>query len=103
MEWIELGSWILVAVLLAGLELGTRQPRLPQPFGVFAGSIVAAIFGGVLGHLLLSEPLISGHYSFAAFVIALFAAEMSVRATVDSRTRHPPLAGGAAPRRLSHR
>jgi hypothetical protein len=100
MEWIAVVSWIAVAVLLAGLEIGMRAERLPQPFGVFASGIVGAIGGGVLGHLLLAEPLLGGRYSFAAFVVALFAAEVSIRAAVDARTaRHPPLAGmGRAPK-----
>jgi hypothetical protein len=87
MEWIELGSWIAVALLLAGLEVGARAQRLVHPFGVFASAIVGAIFGGVLGHLVLMEPILGERYSFAAFVVALFAAEVSVRAAVDVRVR----------------
>ncbi len=94
MDWLEIGSWIAAALLLAGLQVWTRKARVPKPFGVFAGAVIGALVGGVFAHIVLFQPLAVDGYSVWALVAALVAAEVSILMSLAIRSgQRPPLAG----------
>ena len=65
MGWIEAGSWVMAALLLAGLHLSIRRARRLRSWPVFVSAVVASLLGGYFVRIL-RVPLAAGVFAEVA-------------------------------------
>jgi heme A synthase len=89
MGWIELGSWIVMALLLARWHIRRRKEPLVRPSGVFTSAVFGALLGGWLVRMVGGSSFEIGGYSVAALLVAALLAEAGALTAVGSRAGHP--------------
>ena len=87
MYWIEVSSWIVLALLLASLHAFVPKARPESPALIYMAVLFGALLGGFAVTVMPRPPFVVGGYSFGKLLGALVFGE-AIALVVRKPPRH---------------